>query len=146
VTGVFVPWSNRRNSPGWVEDGSGCHIWVGGSLKGYGLVWVNGTMRYVHRVRWEAVHGPVPKGLPLDHFVCNNPGCCNPDHVRPATHRENVLRGDGPASRNAAKAHCKRGHSLLDPANLVASSLRLYGKRICRTCHNTLRRKGRTDG
>lgn len=39
MTGVFVAWNpspRRKDSPGWIEDGSGCHIWVGAiNRKGY---------------------------------------------------------------------------------------------------------------
>jgi hypothetical protein len=48
--------------------------------------------RAAHRIAYEAVHGPVPSGLELDH-LCENKLCVNPEHLEPVTHQENVIRG-----------------------------------------------------
>lgn len=88
---------------------TGCWIWHGASVPyGYGYLWIDGKIVRVHRWTWEQKNGPVPDGLVLDHFVCENPSCCNPDHVRPVTHRENSLRGGGAASVNLAKRNCPK--------------------------------------
>lgn len=44
-----------------------------------------------HILMWELVHGPVAEGLVLDH-LCMQPGCVNPDHLEPVTHKENLRR------------------------------------------------------
>lgn len=81
---------------------------------------------------WMA--GPLPrgrgKGIPvLDHVVCNNKSCCNPDHLKLVSHRENVLRSPGPTTTNAMKTHCVRGHLLpTEPNNLQRT------KRYCKIC------------
>ena len=138
MTGIFVPWNpDRPNGPGWVEDGSGCHIWVGcRTTGGYGRVSVNRKMRRVVRVRYEREIAAIPLGRELDHYLM--PGrcctaCCNPAHVRPATHRENMLRGRSIVSQNAAKTHCPHGHVLAGD-NLVARLFRSRGRRVCRIC------------
>lgn len=42
-------------------------------------------------------------GLQLDH-ECENPGCRNPDHVRPRTQSENIMAGrDRAAARREAR-------------------------------------------
>jgi hypothetical protein len=64
---------------------------------------------YAHRVSYEAAHGPIPAGFHIDH-LCRNHCCINPDHLEAVTPRENTLRGFGPASVNALKTHCPRGH------------------------------------
>lgn len=60
---------------------------------GYGIVDVfeRGTARQyrAHRVAYEMAHGPIPEGLVLLHG-CDNPRCCNPAHLTPGTHGENI--------------------------------------------------------
>lgn len=133
MIGAFIAWSDQSNSPGYVIDGNGCHIWVGSTVSdtGYGKVTVDGRQVLVHRERYEREIGPIPDGMILDHH-CNHGhlGCCNPLHTRLATRRENTLRGDTLASANAAKTHCNRGHPLSGD-NLLSWS---NGKRGCRTC------------
>ena len=42
-----------------------------------------------HRVAWEIWNGrDVPDGMCILHS-CDNPGCCNPKHLRPGTHKQN---------------------------------------------------------
>lgn len=141
MMGVFVPFDVGR-TVGWVQDGNGCHIWVGCTTNGkwkYGRVLVGRRARLVHRVRYEREVGPVPPHMQLDHFYCNEPLCCNPAHLRPVTARENTLRSDAAQAWNCAKTHCKRGH-LLSGDNLLG---RESGWRRCRACRNTQNRARR---
>jgi hypothetical protein len=71
--------------------------------------------------------------MELDHFACENRACCNPAHVRPVTHRENVLRGRSFAVENKAKTHCKNGHPL-EGDNLIPY-FAAVGQRQCNTCN-----------
>jgi hypothetical protein len=133
----------------------GCWLWVGSkSHGGYGHIRLSGRgspMAYTHRVMYEAVVGPIPDGLFLDHSchtaalrsgtctggVCPHRACANPNHLSPVTQRQNLLMGrTGPAA-NLAKTHCIRGHPFSGP-NLI---LRKSGVRECRTCANGSRRK-----
>lgn len=152
MIGAFIAYSasGRKDAPGYVIDGDGCHVWVGSRTRGYGMVHVDGRMRYVHRVRYEREIGPIPEGMTLDHFACNNGagGCCNPLHCRPVQPRENALRGDTVAAANAAKTHCPRGHPFR-AENLSRSALRA-GIRKCQICQMEAQRvcrakKPRTD-
>lgn len=73
---------------------NGCWVWTGRlNRNGYGRVWWQGREPVVHRVVWELLIGPIPKGLVLDH-LCRNRACCNPGHLEPVTQRENVVRGE----------------------------------------------------
>ena len=79
---------------------SGCWEWTGArDQRGYGRAGY-GPRRagtgLVHRMVYQQVNGPVDDGLELDH-LCRNPPCANPAHLEPVTHRENILRGEGPA-------------------------------------------------
>lgn len=73
---------------------SGCWEWQGGKkskIKGrdYGVVWMRGKKRNAHKIAWEYSNGPVPDGLFVLHS-CDNPPCCNPEHLFLGTHLDNV--------------------------------------------------------
>lgn len=88
----------------------------------------------MHRFRYEREVGVVPEGMELDHFVCDNRRCCNPQHVRPTTHYENVLRGQSPTALNKAKTHCPKGHPYSGD-NLIPYYTE-RGTRSCNACNN----------
>ena len=75
---------------------------------GYGLFWHDGERR-AHRWAYEYFVGPIPQDLVIDH-LCRNTSCVNPNHLEPVTNKENVLRGEGFAARNAKLTHCPQGH------------------------------------
>lgn len=72
----------------YIKAPSGCWLWIGHIENGYGRI----GKRLAYRVTYERVHGPVPKGLELDH-ICRVRSCVNPDHLEPVTKVENILRG-----------------------------------------------------
>jgi hypothetical protein len=47
----------------------------------------------VHKYNYEQKYGKVSDGMVLDHVVCKNPSCVNPDHLEVVTNTENVRRG-----------------------------------------------------
>lgn len=106
----------------------GCWIWTGARNRGgYGTLSVANKHFFAHRWSYLRAHGPIPLGLVLDHFVCSNPPCVNPDHVRPVTHRENLLRCDGTVSAvNIAKMACPQGHPYTKKPG--------FGPRRCHRC------------
>lgn len=123
--------------PSWYWDRvhpcpvTGCWHWAGSlnPVSGYAQR-SDGKWGTVHRFVCEATHGPVPVGMVVDH-KCNNKGCVNPDHVRPLTQRENLLRAPtSQAGKRAAQTHCKRGH-LLAGDNVYR---RANGTRNCIAC------------
>lgn len=117
------------------EPMSGCWLWTAGLIGyGYGGIFIEGETRTAHRVIYEMLVGSVPEGLVLDHFVCDLRCCVNPEHVRPVTHHENILRGVGIASRYAGRKACKNGH-LLEGSNFYIR--KGQRSRVCRTCEST---------
>ena len=73
----------------------GCIIWTGSlNSDGYGRLRVNGRMVLAHRYAWERERGPIPDGAVLDH-TCWERACCNVDHLRIATHQQNMQNRSG---------------------------------------------------
>lgn len=75
-----------------------CWNWQGYvSETGYGRVQINGQSYYAHRVIYNLVYpGVINLNSPRDKKAagflmhsCDNPLCCNPLHLRPATIKEN---------------------------------------------------------
>lgn len=115
-----------------VNPHTGCHEWTGVLLHGYGSVssGVPSPRKLrAHRAAYEMAYGPIPDGLVIDH-LCRNTTCCNPAHMEAVPHRENTMRGNGPAARNAKKTRCPKGHPYDEPNTYVAPN----GDRYCRTC------------
>ena len=68
---------------------SGCWEWQGHRNKdGYGTIWKGTSMALTHRALWEEVNGPIPEGLLVLH-TCDNPPCCNPEHLFLGTQADN---------------------------------------------------------
>ena len=121
---------NRLEAASIPEPNSGCWLWLkGANTAGYGYIKVEGKQRRAHIVCYEENVGPVPAGLVLDH-KCRVKSCINPAHLEPVTDRENILRGEGLAAKNAAKLTCLRGHDLIGENMFIDSA----GKRQCRIC------------
>lgn len=74
-------------------DAFGCWLWSGKTSDGYGVagVRIDGKRRdiAVHRLMAYAVHASNPDE-PVVHHKCAQRRCCNPDHITPATQRDNV--------------------------------------------------------
>lgn len=113
---------------------TGCLLWTGArNSSGYGLIRVHNYPHLVHRVAWELENGPIGDGMTIDHVWargCFNRNCANVAHMEVVTSRENTLRGNSAAARNAVKTHCPKGH----PYDDQNTYLDPRGKRNCRTC------------
>jgi HNH endonuclease len=91
---------------------SGCHEWTGAlGLKGYPQMQMgsltDGTRRprLVHRVVWEAAHGPRPAGFDV-HHRCENKRCVNLLHLTLVTHGgHSEYHGRTDPGRGAQMAH-----------------------------------------
>ena len=71
---------------------SGCWEWTGArQLSGlpYGRLSIHGRARLAHRAAWAAWVGEIPPRTMVLHR-CDNPPCCNPDHLFLGNQSENM--------------------------------------------------------
>ena len=74
------------------RDENGCLIWTGGKrdLRGYGSFSIGGRNFRAHRVSYAMTYGYIPKGHIVRHYVCDNPACVEPKHLRLGSQKDNV--------------------------------------------------------
>lgn len=123
--------------------GTPCHVFRGLKSKhGYGFINCGGRRRWVHRYVWEKEHGPIPDKMMIDH-QCRNRACCNLDHLRLVTPKQNSNENIEGAmwQINKAKTHCKNGHVF----DLKNTRINPDGKRDCRMCKRLKSRRDRAN-
>ena len=78
------------------SGGSGaCWPWTAARHgQGYGLFTQDGKLHRAHRVAWSLTHGAIPKSVGFHGTCvlhrCDNPPCCNPEHLFLGTHFDNM--------------------------------------------------------
>jgi len=68
---------------------TGCMNWIGATQKGYGAMRTGGQTVRAHRFAWVRANGSIPDGMHVLH-KCDNPLCCNADHLFLGTHIDNM--------------------------------------------------------
>lgn len=88
-----------------------CLEWTGyRDPEGYGQVWFEGGHEDTHRLAWRLANGPIPEGMVIRHFVCDNPPCCNPEHLRIGTLLDNIADMIGKRRQSQGASHGSRTH------------------------------------
>lgn len=85
---------------------NGCWIWTGGRDKwGYGDLYFRGKHVQAHRLSWRFLRSE-PGKMDVLH-KCNNPPCCNPDHLYLGNDLDNARDRDaaGTATRGERNYH-----------------------------------------
>lgn len=119
----------------------GCWEWAANrSPRGYGKVTVGQQDLRSHRLAWMIFRGDIPENLFVLHR-CDNPPCCNPDHLFLGTSQDNEddktaknrqSKGDlhyartNPEKLSRGSSH---GNSKLDEAKVRTILTRYNGKR-----------------
>lgn len=102
----------------------GCWRWVGSTAgDGYGVIEVGGLRSYAHRFSFEKFKGQIPAGLSVLHR-CDNPPCCNPDHLFAGTKTDNM--------RDASVKGRLRSRERNPTAKLTAASVTVIRERYLR--------------
>jgi LysM repeat protein len=72
------------------QDANSCWPWTGPvGTRGYGLLTVASKTKQAHRLVWEEQHGAISDGMVICH-KCDNPNCCNPNHLFIGTQKDNL--------------------------------------------------------
>ena len=108
---------------------------------GYGHLWMgDGKFAYAHRFSYEKHVGPIPEGYDLDH-LCRNPPCCNPDHLEPVTHAENLHRSPTPSFAAYRDGRCMRNHKMSGDNLYIFPDGKRRGCRACGRIRDKRRRR-----
>jgi len=90
------------------DEATGCWNWkLAVDRDGYGALKDGDLNVRAHRGAWEAVNGPITKGLWACH-ACDNRRCCNPAHLFIGTNDDNVRDRD---SKGRTLKGSDNGHS-----------------------------------
>lgn len=89
---------------------SGCWEYTGccHAHNGYGTLRVSGKQYKAHRLMWEIECGEIPSAMRVLHR-CDNPPCCNPDHLYLGTQQNNMtdMINKGRANHGKGVNHSK---------------------------------------
>ncbi len=91
-----------------------CWMWIGTKRLGYGRLAWGGRWYNAHRFSWELFNGPIPQGLHVLH-LCDEPSCCNPDHLFLGTHSANMRDREEKGRHNAPRGSHHGRAKLADP-------------------------------
>lgn len=73
-----------------INEVTDCWEFTGGKNNiGYGMIRDEKKMRTAHRVSYEEHYSKIPNGMIVMHS-CDNPICCNPQHLSLGTHKDNT--------------------------------------------------------
>lgn len=79
-------WSKVAKS----DDPDACWEWTATkSKRGYGRIRINGKLIATHRIAYELANDCISSDLYVCHH-CDNPSCCNPNHLFLGTHTDNM--------------------------------------------------------
>lgn len=110
-----------------------CWEWIRSlDNKGYGYLEIskhNKTKKiFSHRYSYQAFVAIITSDMSIDH-KCRNRKCCNPDHLRILSIKDNLLCGNTIAAKNSTKTHCLRGHEFNEE-----NTYHVRGERVCKKC------------
>ena len=88
----LTPWELERfcDKINFGETDAECWNWEGSKMKfGHGQFGIRGRLYLTHRIAYAVMNGPIPGGIQV-HHTCDNPACCNPNHLWLGTQKDNI--------------------------------------------------------
>lgn len=129
---------------------SGCWLWDGSTVHGYGQMNVGGRPGRAHRLAYEHFVGPIPRGAVVRHR-CDVRCCVNPDHLEVGSYADNAADMVGRGRSARGETHSQARLSRRDVVEIRAIARRNPGLRqadiavrfgVCRkTVGNVLARR-----
>lgn len=119
-----------------------CVQWTGRHRKEDGRP-IDGQSRYVYRVKYEEVFGPIPSKFIL-HHVCDNSWCIEPTHLNPMPQNDHIKEHGLPGSRGQAnKTHCPQNHEYNQKNTYYYATKDGFSERHCRICRLAAKKRFR---
>jgi len=82
-------WIQHISTNVFIDGKTGCWNWKRATRKdGYVITWYNGSTDYIHRVSYRVFKGDFDSNFIIRH-KCDNPSCCNPDHLLIGSDQDN---------------------------------------------------------
>lgn len=109
---------------------SGCWLWLASLTSvGYGDFRLKSRHYTAHRASYLAFKGEIPQGMHILHS-CDTKQCCNPDHLRAGSNRENIIDSCTRGGRSKLTADMvvkireyRTGHTLSETARKFGLSM-----------------------
>ena len=131
--GTSFDWLRRQK--GCAQDD--CLVWpFGKTAAGYGACYVDGEIKYAHRIMCTWAHGePTPEKNHAAH-LCGNPSCVNPAHLKWKSAKDNAAdklrhgtdnRGEKCGTSKLLKSQVIEICQLLDAGMLQKEVAKIYG-------------------
>src|SRR5262245_42786251 len=75
-----------------IDETTGCWLWQGAlDSDGYGMIRHEKKLYYIHKLAYELMKGPIPKGKQINYMLeCPYRNCWFPDHLYDGTQAENM--------------------------------------------------------